>query len=107
MANFFVTAFQNLIRHFGILSALALLIIAAAEKVTGLLQDLLVSLTSLIESNLGVSDPNFGLISEYVGLVNHLFPLSEAVAMLTTYFSLYVLLLTVRWIKSFIPTLAN
>ena len=42
-----------------------------------------------------------------IGYVNAVIPLSEMVALLVTFYSLWLLIILIRWVKSFIPTIAN
>ena len=46
-------------------------------------------------------------ISEILGLANHLFPFSEAIVIYTIIYGVWALVLIVRWVKSFVPTVAN
>jgi hypothetical protein len=43
----------------------------------------------------------------YIGILNAVFPLTETFAMLSGYFVFWGALITLRWVKSFIPTIAN
>lgn len=53
-----------------------------------------------------IESANFNSI-EMISYVNGVFPLSEFIAMLTVYSTAWVLIIAIRWIKSFIPTIAN
>ena len=44
---------------------------------------------------------------QYIGIVNAIFPLTESLALLSFYYTLWGLVIAIRWIKSFIPTVAN
>lgn len=44
---------------------------------------------------------------ELIGFVNALFPLAECMALLSIYYTLWLSIITLRWVKSFIPTIAN
>ena len=44
---------------------------------------------------------------ELIGFVNALFPLAECMALLSIYYTLWIAIITLRWVKSFIPTIAN
>jgi hypothetical protein len=43
----------------------------------------------------------------YIGFVNAIFPLSEALAMLGAFYIAWISIIVLRWVKSFIPTMAN
>ncbi len=43
----------------------------------------------------------------YIGVINAIFPLTESLALLGAYFTVWIAVIVVRWVKSFIPTLAN
>jgi hypothetical protein len=42
-----------------------------------------------------------------IGYVNAIFPLSEILIVLSAYYTAWIIVISVRWIKSFIPTVAN
>lgn len=44
---------------------------------------------------------------EYIGYANAIFPISEAVTLSTTYVTAWLIVIIIRWVKSFVPTLAN
>jgi hypothetical protein len=44
---------------------------------------------------------------EFVGYVNAIIPVSEFVVLMGLYFSAWLLVILIRWIKSFVPTIAN
>lgn len=44
---------------------------------------------------------------QVMSLVNTLFPLTEVLVLLGIYYSTWGLIIIIRWVKSFIPTLAN
>lgn len=44
---------------------------------------------------------------EWIGYVNAIIPLSEMIALLIAFFTACLTVVTIRWIKSFIPTVAN
>jgi len=43
----------------------------------------------------------------WIGYVNALFPLSEAIGILGAYYTAWMSIIILRWIKSFVPTMAN
>ncbi|MFK5921652.1 MAG: hypothetical protein QM496_05690 [Verrucomicrobiota bacterium] len=89
------------------LSLFVLPVVAVIESVTGMLADLLVNFASFLSSQMMFSNLNFSAVAEVSGLVNHFFALSETLAMSLAYFTMFSALLLFRWIKSFIPTVAN
>lgn len=44
---------------------------------------------------------------EYIGVGNALLPLSEMAALSVIYYTLWTSLIALRWMKSFLPTIAN
>ncbi|MCW1921500.1 hypothetical protein OKA05_02980 [Luteolibacter arcticus] len=42
-----------------------------------------------------------------IGLLNAIFPLAETLGILSAYFTFWAVIISVRWVKSFIPTLSN
>lgn len=67
---------------------------------------------ALVTEKLAELDPgaigsaNFGLL-EGIGYVNAVFPVTEVVGLYTLYFTAWLCLILIRWVKSFIPTVAN
>jgi hypothetical protein len=67
---------------------------------------------AMIQSKIGEADPsaigtaNFSIL-EGVGYVNAVFPLDEVIGLYSIYFTAWLCLITIRWVKSFIPTVAN
>lgn len=49
---------------------------------------------------------NFAVLNN-IGYVNAVMPLSEMVAIMAIYMTAWVVVVVVRWIKSFIPTIGN
>ncbi len=49
---------------------------------------------------------SFGSI-EYVGYVNAFIPVSEFIGLMSIYLTIWATVILLRWIKSFIPTMAN
>lgn len=43
----------------------------------------------------------------YIGYVNAIFPLSECVALLGAFYTAWLTVILIRWVKSFIPTMSN
>lgn len=44
---------------------------------------------------------------DMISYVNGVFPLSEMIGCVTVYTTAWIILITIRWCKSFIPTIAN
>lgn len=42
-----------------------------------------------------------------IGYINAIFPLGEILIVLTAYYTAWITVISVRWIKSFVPTIAN
>lgn len=44
---------------------------------------------------------------EYIGYANAILPVSEFVVLLSLYVTAWLTIIIIRWVKSFIPTVAN
>lgn len=52
------------------------------------------------------SNANFASL-QWIGYLNAVFPLSEYLAILSAYYIAWGVVVLIRWIKSFVPTVAN
>lgn len=46
-------------------------------------------------------------VTNILNIANSFFPVTEALAMFSTLYTFWGVVLTVRWVKSFVPTVAN
>ena len=46
-------------------------------------------------------------IIQGIGYVNAIFPLAEILIVLAAYYTAWISVISIRWVKSFIPTIAN
>jgi hypothetical protein len=54
----------------------------------------------------GFGHASFAII-QGIGYINAIFPLGEVLIVLTAYYTAWGTVISVRWIKSFVPTIAN
>jgi hypothetical protein len=54
----------------------------------------------------GFGNASFAII-QGIGYVNAIFPLAEILIILTAYYTAWISVISIRWVKSFIPTVAN
>lgn len=72
--------------------------------VFGALDAIATALDSLDTSQFGGA--SFAVIAG-IGYVNAIFPLAEILIVLTAYYTAWLIVIGVRWVKSFIPTVSN
>lgn len=72
--------------------------------VFGALDAIATALQSLDTSGFG--NASFAVITG-IGYVNAIFPLAEILIVLTAYYTAWGIIISVRWVKSFVPTIAN
>jgi hypothetical protein len=76
----------------------------AEMLVIGSLNAIINQIASLDISQLGSADFSAWI---WIGYVNALFPLGESIALLGAYYTAWMVVILVRWVKSFIPTMSN
>ena len=54
----------------------------------------------------GFGNASFAII-QGIGYINAIFPLGEVLIVMTAYYTAWLTVITVRWVKSFVPTIAN
>lgn len=54
----------------------------------------------------GFGNAQFAVI-QGIGYVNAIFPLGEILIILTAYYTAWISVISIRWVKSFVPTIAN
>ncbi len=63
-------------------------------------------MTALRDSTTGIQHANFAGL-DMIAYVNGVFPLSETIGCITIYTTAWLIVLAIRWLKSFIPTMGN
>ncbi len=74
------------------------LVIGAMDKVTSWVVDL---------ANATWPEIDFSAVSDVGAIVNTLFPLNESIAIFGSLYLFWAIVLLIRWVKSFVPTVAN
>ena len=88
------------------LSMIGAAFIAAFEAVTDMIVDLTASIAAAVVDFLGYTTDMSSLGID-LNVINAVIPLKEGWAMLVAMLALWAIILAVRWIKSFIPTMAG
>ena len=104
--------FSKILNHLGRFSAAWAMFCGFLAWILGVIDALVTvvmdQLTALFNSfsTSGLGNVNFATV-ENIGLVNALFPLSEFITMCGIYVTAWVTVIIIRWVKSFVPTMAN
>ena len=72
--------------------------------IVGVVKAIVLLIQSIDTTGLGNVDLS---TAEWIGYFNSVLPLTEMIGLLILYFSLLTTIYTIRWIKSFVPTIAN
>ncbi|MEO5713928.1 MAG: hypothetical protein ABIT37_10620 [Luteolibacter sp.] len=90
------------------LAVLLAIILWAAGVIQHCISDVVSSFAGMIASINTTAFRNVSFSSvEYVGYVNAFIPVSEFIGLFTIYLTIWGTVILLRWIKSFVPTLAN
>lgn len=87
-------------------------ILAAFLWICGIIQSCIAEVISSFGAMLGsISTESFRNVSfgsiEYIGYVNAFIPITEFIGLMSIYLTIWGTVILLRWVKSFIPTLAN
>jgi hypothetical protein len=95
-------------KHSTLIAALVAFFLWITDVITNTIVAVLEQIAALIISLDVSSFQDVSLASiEYIGYINAFFPVSEFVVLVTLYTVAWVTVILIRWIKSFVPTVAN
>lgn len=83
---------------------IVLVVVALLGLVTGVMQWAAVKLTGVVLPTLNTE---WGQIGLDLDVLNAFVPLAEGVAMIYALLTISLVVITVRWVKSFVPTVSN
>ncbi len=108
--QFLITLSNFISRSVKVITIIGAILLFCVQKYTSLWSVAISNIYDLIVIFRGdivrMGSANFATL-DYISYVNGVLPLAELVGLFTTYTALWLLIITIRWIKSFIPTMSN
>ncbi len=107
-----VVFFGKVINHLGRYSKGWAIVTAFVAWITGIIPVLVTTVMNQIQQLFATltfsqfQNIDFSAMAS-IGLINAVLPLSEMLTVITIYTTMWITVIVIRWIKSFVPTIAN